>query len=101
MLGFASNDHDPTNLAPIAAKTLKALARPAMSVNGTKRTFAVAEFRSAYDPKRTFSTGRITPLLDRADRWKPSIHDPYHYRGQARELGGLMAEAMCSSKSKG
>jgi hypothetical protein len=46
-------------------------------------------------------TGRITPLLNRADRWKPSIHDPYHYRGQVRELGGLMAEAMRGSKPKG
>ena len=47
-----------------------------------------------------FLPGRITPLSDRANRWKPSIHDPYHYRGQARELGGLMAEASAAASQK-
>ena len=53
-----------------------------------------------FEPPHALLAWANYPLSDRANRWKPSIHDPYHYRGQARELGGLMAEASAAASQK-
>ena len=55
---------------------------------------------SANDPKRTFSTGRISPPLDRGPVGN-HLSTTHIIIGEAQELGGLMAEAMRSSKPKG